>query len=126
MILDVYDLGVLDRANRAAAEIRTYLADLAKERRRHPQDDLISSMVTVTGDDGAVLDEDEVVTKAALLFSAGFETTTHLLGNGLVALLDNPEQAETLRTSPDLAATAIATRPGMRLAWSTSMRVCCR
>lgn len=107
MILDVYDLGVLERANLAAAEIRTYLAALAKERRLNPQDDLISSMVTVTGDDGAVLDEDEVVTMAALLFSAGFETTTHLLGNGLVALLDNPEQAETLRTSPDLAATAL-------------------
>lgn len=107
MILDVFDLDVLARANAAATQMRSYLADLANERRRNPQDDLISSLVTVTDDDGAALDEDEVVTMAALLFSAGFETTTHLLGNGLVALLANPDQAQALRTNPALAPTAV-------------------
>lgn len=107
MILDVFDLDVLTRANAAATEMRTYLGDLANQRRRSPQDDLISALVTVTDDDGAVLAEDEVVTMAALLFSAGFETTTHLLGNGLVTLLAHPDQAEALRTDPDLAATAM-------------------
>lgn len=107
MVLDVFDLDVLARANDAAAEIRTYLGDLADERRRHPQDDLISSLVAVTDEEGEVLDADEVVTMAALLFSAGFETTTHLLGNGLVALLDHPDQAELLRTDPDVVQTAV-------------------
>lgn len=107
MVLDVFDLDVLDRANRAAAQIRGYLGDLADERRRSPQDDLISSLVAVTDEDGAALDADEVVTMAALLFSAGFETTTHLLGNGLVALLQHPDQAALLRGSPDLVQGAV-------------------
>jgi cytochrome P450 len=107
MVLDAFDLDVLARANQAAGEIRNYLAALADERRRAPQEDLISSLVSVTDDEGAALDEDEVVTMAALLFAAGFETTTHLLGNGLVALLDHPDQAELLRTDPEVAQTAI-------------------
>jgi cytochrome P450 len=44
---------------------------------------------------------------AALLFAAGFETTTHLLGNGLVALLANPDQAAALRKDADLAPAAV-------------------
>jgi cytochrome P450 len=105
MILDVFDLDVLTRANQAAAEIRSYLGDLARERRRAPQDDLISALVTM--DEGDRLTEDELVTMAALLFSAGFETTTHLLGNGLVALLDHPDQADALRDDPALAPSAV-------------------
>lgn len=107
MVLDVFDLDILTKANAAAAEIRTYLAELAAERRRSPQDDLISSLVTVVDDEGEALDDDEVVTMAALLFSAGFETTTHLLGNGLVALLAHPDQADVLRADPDLAPAAV-------------------
>lgn len=107
MILDVFDLDVLTRANEAATQIRSYLSDLADARRRDPRDDLMSSLVGIRDDDGKGLDEDELVTMAALLFSAGFETTTHLLGNGLVALLDHPDQAEAWRKDPDLAATAV-------------------
>jgi cytochrome P450 len=106
MVLDVFTLGVLARANDAAAQIRSYLADLAQERRRKPQDDLISGLVTAA-DDGDQLSEDELVTMAALLFAAGFETTTHLLGNGLVALLANPDQADALRKDADLAPAAV-------------------
>jgi cytochrome P450 len=106
MILDVFTPDVLDRANAAAAEMRAYLGDLAEERRRSPQDDLISDLVMIA-DGGDRLTSDELVTMAALLFSAGFETTTHLLGNGLVALLDHPDQAEALRSDPDLVPSAI-------------------
>jgi cytochrome P450 len=107
MVLDVFDLDVLARANEAAAEIRAYLGNLADERRSNPKDDLISSLVAVTDEEGEVLDQDEVVTMAGLLFSAGFETTTHLLGNGLVALLEHPDQADLLRNEPDVIQTAI-------------------
>lgn len=105
MILDVFDLDVLDRANDAATQIREYLGDLAEQRRADPQDDLISALVTT--DEGDRLTDDELVTMAALLFSAGFETTTHLLGNGLVALVEHPDQAEALRSDPGLAPAAI-------------------
>ena len=106
MILDVFDLDVLTRANEAAVQIRDYLAELAEERRRNPQDDLLSSLVSTAGEEDGLTDE-EVVTMAALLFSAGFETTTHLLGNGLVALLANPDQAEALRRDPSLVSSAV-------------------
>jgi cytochrome P450 len=106
MILDVFTPEVLGRANVAAAEMRSYLGDLADERRRHPQEDLVSDLVSIA-DGGDRLSADELVTMAALLFSAGFETTTHLLGNGLVALLAHPEQADALRDDPDLVPSAV-------------------
>jgi cytochrome P450 len=106
MILDVFDLDVLTRANEAAVQIRGYLGELAAERRRSPKDDLLSSLVSAAGEEEG-LSDDEVVTMAALLFSAGFETTTHLLGNGLVALLAHPDQAEALRRDPALVSSAV-------------------
>jgi cytochrome P450 len=105
-VLDVFTLEALDRANEAAGQVRDYLVDLAQERRRSPQDDLVSAMVTLA-DDGDHLTEDELVTMAALLFSAGFETTTHLLGNGLVALLNHPDEADLLRKDAELAPSAV-------------------
>jgi cytochrome P450 len=106
MILDVFDLDVLTRANEAATRIRDYLGELADERRRRPEDDLLSSLVANAGEEDGLSDE-EVVTMAALLFSAGFETTTHLLGNGLVALLAHPDQADALRRDPALVSSAV-------------------
>jgi cytochrome P450 len=96
----------VDRGDRAAAEIGSYLGALAKERARRPADDLISAMVSAL--DGDRLTDEELVTMAALLLAAGFETTTGLLSNGLVALLAFPRQAARLRDSatPELAASA--------------------
>ena len=105
-VLDAFSLEALARANEAAEQIRSYLGDLAQDRRRDPRDDLISALVSTTND-ADQLSEDELVTMAALLFAAGFETTTHLLGNGLVALLTNPDQADALRTNPDHAPAAV-------------------
>ena len=106
MVLDVFTPEILQRADAAAEVIREYLTDLAAERRRQPREDLLSGLVAAT-DSGEQLSDDELVTMAALLFAAGFETTTHLLGNGLVALLDHPEQLELLRGEPELAAPAV-------------------
>jgi cytochrome P450 len=106
MVLDAFSPDILARANVAADQIRDYLGGLADERRRKPQDDLISALVALT-DGTDRLSEDELVTMAALLFSAGFETTTHLLGNGLVALLAHPNQADALRKDADLAPSAV-------------------
>ena len=106
MVLDVFTPEILQRADTAAAAIREYLTDLAAERRRHPREDLLSGLVAAT-DSRERLSDDELVTMAALLFAAGFETTTHLLGNGLAALLGHPEQLQLLRGEPQLAATAV-------------------
>jgi cytochrome P450 len=101
-VLEVVSGEVLRTADPAAATIRDYLAGLAAERRRHPGDDLLSALIAAEG-----LTEDEMLTTAALLFAAGFETTTNLLGNGLVALLRNPDQHAALRERPDLAVPAV-------------------
>ncbi len=104
-VLDVTTPRILARGNEAAAEIRGYLADLAQQRRRHPRADLLSALLVGEGDEQ--LTEDELLTMAALLFAAGFETATHLLGNGLVALLRHPGALDRLRCSPELAPTAV-------------------
>ncbi|GGL00027.1 cytochrome P450 [Nocardia jinanensis] len=104
-VLDLLDGPAVAKADAAADEISDYLRDLAAQRRREPLDDLLSALV-VPAADGARLDDDELITMAALLFAAGFETTTGLLANGLVALLEHPEQASLLRDDPELAGPA--------------------
>jgi cytochrome P450 len=97
-------------AVRAAAvamdQARSYFADLVAERRRAPQDDLLSGLIA-SRDAGDALSDDEVIATALLLFSAGFETTTNLIGNGLLALLQHPDQLRTWRDDPTLGVRAV-------------------
>ncbi|MEV4347356.1 cytochrome P450 [Actinoplanes sp. NPDC049596] len=102
-VLDIITPEVLERADPAAKVMRDYLTGLVAERRRRPQDDLLSALVSAE-EEGDRLTEDELLTMAALLFAAGFETTTNLLANGLVALLDNPGQIPALAEDPVAAA----------------------
>ncbi|MGC9670530.1 cytochrome P450 [Planosporangium sp. 12N6] len=106
-VLDTLAPDRVGRADTAAVTIRDYLADLAAQRRASPADDLISALVGATGAGADRLTADELTTMAALLLAAGFETTTLLLANSLVALLDHPEQAARLRKRPDLAEAAV-------------------
>jgi cytochrome P450 len=105
-VLEVVTPDVLPSADRAATTMYDYLAGLAAERRRRPAEDLISALVQAE-EAGDVLGEDELLTTAALLFAAGFETTTNLLANGLVALLRHPDQLRLLRDEPSLAQAAV-------------------
>jgi len=90
-------------ADAAQLAIRDYFLNLVSEKRRKPGDDLLSNLTTVgVGDDR--LSDDELVTLASLLFGAGFETTTNLFGNGLLALLLNPDQLALLRNDASLFA----------------------
>jgi cytochrome P450 len=98
-LLDVITPEVLAKADPAAETMRAYLAALAAERRKDPKDDLISAMVAAE-EQGDRLTEDELLTMAGLLFGAGFETTTNLFANGLVALLDHPDQVLALHADP--------------------------
>ena len=89
-------------ADAAQLAIRTYFLDLIAAKRRQPADDLISSLASPR--EGDRLDDDELVTLATLLFAAGFETTTNLIGNGVLALLRHPDQLAALRADADLFA----------------------
>lgn len=100
-VLDVITPEILARADPAATTMRDYLAGLAAERRREPREDLLSALAVA--DEGDRLTEDELLTMAGLLFAAGFETTTNLLANGLVALIDNPGGTPALLADPATA-----------------------
>ena len=93
---------VLVAATDAMDQMRTYFFELVAERRRAPADDLLSGLVAAR-EAGDALGDDEVVATAILLFAAGFETTTNLIGNGLLALLRHPDQIDQWRKDPSLA-----------------------
>ncbi|PYE13513.1 cytochrome P450 [Williamsia limnetica] len=99
------DAQAVRRAARAEDYLAAYLGTLLAAKRIHPADDLLSRLAAAHGEDR--LDDDECVGTAILLFAAGFETTTNLIGNGLAALLANPCQADLLRRQPALSANAI-------------------
>lgn len=94
------------RAIQAAVEFSAYLRDLARERREHPQDDLITALALVQ-EEGDRLTEDELVATCVLLLNAGHEATVNVIGNGMFALLSNPDQFDLLKRQPDAVPTAV-------------------
>ena len=110
-IVKMYEYGrttaIEDAAERAAAEFVAYLRTLAAERRRSPGEDLLSHLVSVRDSEGDRLTEDELVTTCILLLNAGHEATVNVSGNGLLALLEHPDQLNRLREDPGLLPTAI-------------------
>ncbi|MGK5739772.1 cytochrome P450 [Micromonospora sp. URMC 103] len=90
-------------ADRGAAELRDYFIELVEARRRAPGDDLTTALVQVHDADGERLSGDELLANLVVLLVAGFETTTNLLGNGLVVLLDHASAADALRGHPEHA-----------------------
>jgi cytochrome P450 len=105
-VLEILNPLAVDAADAAAVQIQSYLHELVRVRRARPADDLISALVAVE-DDEHQLGEEELVTMAALILAAGFETTTGLLANGFLTLLGAPHQAGRLRREPALAKPAI-------------------
>ncbi|MGH7894494.1 MAG: cytochrome P450, partial [Candidatus Binatia bacterium] len=93
----------LTAADAAQVAIRSYFLGLVDEKRRRPGEDLLSALARAESD-GDRLSDDELATMASLLFGAGFETTTNLFGNGLLALLRHPDQQALLRSDPSLCA----------------------
>jgi cytochrome P450 len=83
-----------------------YIRSMVRLRRKRPQDDLISALV-MAEEAGDKLTEDELVSMILLLLVAGHETTVNLIGNGTLALLENPEQMNKLLTNPALMPLAV-------------------
>ena len=83
-----------------------YLRQFFKLRRRDPQDDLVSALIKVE-EAGDKLNEDELLAMVFLLLIAGHETTVNLIGNGTLALLENPNEMSKLRSEPSLVKLAV-------------------
>ncbi|MGO9603369.1 MAG: cytochrome P450 [Candidatus Binataceae bacterium] len=90
----------------AVAGLREYLAHEIERRRIEPGDDLISALVAAH-DTSEALSSDELLAFVVLLLVAGNETTTNLIGNGLLAMARNPEQYERLRRDRALIPSAV-------------------
>ncbi len=90
----------------ASASLKAYFKEVLAERRRDPQDDLISTLAE-SEIDGARLTDDEIFAFLLLILPAGVETTYRASGNLLVALLTQPELLEALRADRSMLRGAI-------------------
>jgi cytochrome P450 len=98
---------IVEAGNAAAVGLTDYFHDLVRERRRAPREgDLLSGLIAAE-EQGDRLTEDELLATCVLLFFAGHETTVNLIGNGVLALLQHPDECSRLRDDPGLIASAI-------------------
>ena len=83
-------------AKKAAAEFAEYVRSLAEHRKKNPGQDLITDLAMVE-ENGEKLNSHELVATCVLLLNAGHEASVNAFGNGIVAALERPDQAELLR-----------------------------
>lgn len=94
------EIGEGDRAQ------RDFFARIIAKRREAPRNDLITKLIRARDEDD-MLSEEEIITNCALFLAAGNLTTTDLIGNGVLALLEHAEQCRKLRERPELIANAV-------------------
>lgn len=127
---------LMQRAAQSLKEMTDFVTALSRERRENPRDDLLSTLLSVADDNGdllcphhspdsashhaqhteqrvgereanTILTQEELVANINILLSTGHETTTHLIGNGLLALMQHPDQMQKLQSQPAFLASAI-------------------
>ncbi|MEZ2141004.1 cytochrome P450 [Bradyrhizobium sp. DN5] len=97
------------RGNKAVQDFLAYLETLVARRRQkpgNPERDVLTRLIQGEGN-GERLTEKELLHNCIFLLNAGHETTTNLIGNGLVALHRNPDQKQRLIDNPDMIKTAV-------------------
>lgn len=94
------------RQRRLINEMRDYFVPLVAERRAAPRDDLLSGLVAAELE-GSRLSFDEMLQMLILILVAGNETTTTLIGNAVLTLLEHPEALALLRARPELVPDAV-------------------
>jgi len=77
-----------------------YMADLIKEKRKHPQDDMLSGLASHATPAGVKMGDYDLIATSILMLVAGHETTVNLITNGLLTLLRHPDEMERLRQDP--------------------------
>jgi cytochrome P450 len=84
---------------RTLTEMNEFFDELIASRRGHAGEDVIGQLTSSREE----LSRDDLMATCLLLFVAGFETTVNLIGNGVLALLRNPDQLERFHADPELA-----------------------
>ena len=93
-------------AAKAGKALREYFLPIIEGRRAKPEEDIVSALAQAE-EEGDVLTAQEMINMLRLLLVAGNETTTNLIGNGVLALLRNPGELERLREDPSLIPAAV-------------------
>lgn len=96
----------LEKGNTAQTALNDFFNQEIQLRRGQLGDDLISDMLRAE-EQGSTLTDDEIISQCNLLLIAGNVTTTDLIGNGIKALLDHPQQLDKLRNRPELIVNAV-------------------
>ena len=90
---------------RAGVELQEYFLARAAERRREPQDDMLTTLATAeleTDEGSRPLNDGEILSILQQLQVAGKETTAHLIGSAMLLLIEHPEELEAVRRDPSL------------------------
>lgn len=95
-----------EKSEQTLIDFVDYLQQLVAYKRTALRDDLISELIRVE-DEGDKLTEHELYAMVFVLIVAGHETTVNLIGNGVLALLEHPEQKALLQSKPELIQNAI-------------------
>jgi cytochrome P450 len=98
--------GMGAQSAQANAEMYSYFRAIIAERRRSPREDLISALLAAEIE-GERLNEADLLSLCWLLLVAGNETTTNLIGNAVLTLLEHPEELARLKANPELLPSAI-------------------
>jgi cytochrome P450 len=96
----------IEVAQQSALDMIDYLGGIIQECRKNPRNDLITALVSAE-EEGDKFSEEELFSMFVLLQIGGHETTTNLIGNGLLALLQNPSEMRKLKDDPSLIGTAV-------------------
>ena len=100
------NVAAAERAEQSSSALINYFREVIEGRRDAPGEDLIGQLIQAE-EEGDKLNAQELYNTCLLLLVAGHETTTRLIGNGLHALLQEPEQFEHLKAHPELIPNAI-------------------
>jgi len=86
-----------EAANAALLNLKAMFSDLVDQRRRHPEEDLLSQLIA-SEDAGQKLSHDELMALCVFLFIAGHDTTTNAITNGMVGFFEHPDQFKLLKS----------------------------
>jgi cytochrome P450 len=98
-----------DRASRTlkcVEEMTAYFRDAIRKQKSHPREGLINSFMTAEID-GDRLTEEEIIANSIVTMVGGQETTTNLIGNGILSLIKNPDETQRLRDDLSLIPSAV-------------------
>jgi cytochrome P450 len=97
---------ILDNMVLAIRELTDYLRAVVAEHRRQPQDNILGALIRAE-EEGRFLNEEQLLATCGMILFAGHDSTVNLLSNGMLLLLQHPEQLELLRRKPELVRTAV-------------------